>query len=74
MILLEIREYVRKHKQAALRDVAAKFDLTEGEAAQMLAHWERKGKIVRTGRNGGCGQNCSCCSAPCEATYRWTEN
>ena len=74
MILLEIKEYLQKRKQVSLRDIAAKFDLTEEAAAQMLAHWEDKGKITRTEKSGGCGQNCSCCSAPCGTTYRWTGN
>ncbi len=73
MILLEIKEYVRSHGQASLRDIAAGFDLTEAAAEEMLAHWVRKGKIERV-ENGCSCRSCKECSSPCEAVYRWKEN
>jgi len=71
MILLEIKEYLQTHKRASLGDIAAKFDLTEDAAKEMLAHWERKGKIVCA---KGCEKKCSCCSSPCGAVYHWKED
>jgi predicted ArsR family transcriptional regulator len=70
MILLEIKEYLRKRKQASLRDIAAKFDLTETAAEEMLAHWERKGKIAQAEKSCDC-RSCSQCSLPCGAVYVW---
>lgn len=73
MILLEIKEYLQTHKQASLQDIAVKFDLTEDAAKEMLAHWERKGKVFRSEKKKGCGKECSCCSSPCGAVYFWKE-
>ncbi len=73
MILLDIKEYVQSHGQASLKDIAAGFDLTEETAKEMLAHWERKGKIERVGNTCPCS-SCKECSAPCGAVYRWKEN
>ena len=72
MILLEIKEYLQKRGQASLRDIAAKFDLTEDAAGEMLAHWERKGKIARVEKSCGC-HSCSQCSEPCKAVYFWKQ-
>ncbi|MBO4643687.1 MAG: FeoC-like transcriptional regulator [Alphaproteobacteria bacterium] len=73
MILLEIKEYLKEQKRASLKDVATKFDLTEDVAKEMLAHWERKGKIAQA-EKAPCGKKCSCCSSPCGAMYFWKEN
>ena len=73
MILLEIKEYLQKHKQASLQDIISKFDLTEAAAKEMLAHWERKGKITRAEKTC-CGKKCSCCSSLCGAMYFWKED
>lgn len=74
MILLEIKEYLKRQKQASLQDVCVKFNLSEEAAKEMLAHWERKGKIERVEKK--CS-GCSCaksggeCVRPCGALYRW---
>lgn len=73
MILLEIKEYVQKQGQVSLRDIVAKFDLTEDAAKEMLLHWERKGKIARAEKRE-CEKKCSCCSSPCDAVYFWQKD
>lgn len=77
MILLDIKEYIRQHGQVSLQDVAVKFELTENAAAQMLTHWERKGKIERIGKKGcsccSCGSANGECASACGAVYQWKE-
>ncbi|MBR1777719.1 MAG: hypothetical protein IJ752_03935 [Alphaproteobacteria bacterium] len=75
MILLEIRDYVKEQGQVSLQDAAVKFDLPEETAAQMLAHWEKKGKIVQAEKT--CGACCSCSqktNRSCRTVYLWKES
>ncbi len=73
MILLEIKKYLQEQKQVSLQDIAAKFDLTENAAKEMLAHWERKGKLEQV-ETSCCEKKCSCCSSPCGTVFQWKED
>lgn len=74
MILLEIKEYLKRQKQASLQDVCVKFNLSEEAAKEMLAHWERKGKIERVEKSSfcrSCSKSVENCGFSCGILYRW---
>ena len=76
MILSEIKDYLQAQGQASLKDIADKFDLTESALQEMLAHWERKGKIGRLDSShcvNPCGQKCSSCPLQCLMIYQWKQ-
>ncbi len=76
MILSEIKEYLQSQKQASLKDMATKFDVSESALQEMLAHWERKGRIFRLENahcSNPCNQGCSSCPLQCLMIYQWKE-
>ncbi len=73
MILSDVRDYVREHGRASLRDIAVKFDLPETAVLEMLAHWERKGVIRRSAEVPPCGGKCAGCVLQCAAVFYWND-
>ncbi len=71
MKLGEIRNYVKKHKQAYAADVANHFDISQDAARFALDYWVKKGKVQTLGAS--CGSSCSGCGSAGEA-YQWVNN
>lgn len=68
MILSDIKAYVKERGRASLRDVAARFDVSEDAARGMLEHWERKG-VLRREKRAECSRACVSCALKCGAVY-----
>lgn len=75
MILSEVRDYLRRHGEVSLRDLALHFD-TDPEALRgMLEHWMRKGKVSRRGVRAACGNGgCTQCDPASVEIYAWGDN
>ena len=74
MILSEIRDYVRDRGQVTLQDIAVHFDTDPEALRSMLAHWIRKGKILRRSVSADCGSSCTQCDPTAVELYVWHEN
>ncbi len=76
MILSDVRDYLQKQGQASLKDICVKFDTPESAMEEMLAHWERKGRIRRMDSascGNPCGQKCADCPVQCRMIYQWID-
>lgn len=71
MILSELRDYLKTHKQAALLDMAHRFD-TDPEALRgMLDRWVDKGRVEKLPAGSTCGDGCCKCDPATLEIYEW---
>lgn len=75
MMLSEIKRYLMKHKSATLGDLAVHFDAEPAAMKGMLEHWMRKGRVLKSDVNTGCGKTCGkcCCDASVMELYEWMQ-
>ena len=73
MILTELRDYLRRHGQAAVYDLALHFDADPDAVRGMLGEWERRGKARRLPSGTACGGGCSKCDPAAVELYEWRE-
>ncbi|MEJ2632706.1 MAG: FeoC-like transcriptional regulator [Acidihalobacter sp.] len=83
--LFAVRDRLREEGEATASQLAAILHLPRGTVEDMLAHWQRRGRVepVVLGFGNGCasgcgGGACSSCSAPPVSAggvriYRWCE-
>lgn len=65
----DLRSYLRVKGQASLMDLTAHFGVAASLVEDLLAYWQRKGKILESRSVcGACAQNCGQV-----AFYRWQE-
>jgi len=73
MILSEIKQYLMKHKRVTLGDLARHFDIEPEAMKGMLGQWIRKGKVIKSDVQAGCGKTCGkCCDGTAMEIYAWT--
>jgi hypothetical protein len=72
MILSEFKAYFREVKSASLLEITQRFAIPTDVAHEILAIWQRKGKIVRA-ENSSCGSRCVKCSPLLIERYQWQE-
>ncbi|MBT3213674.1 MAG: LuxR family transcriptional regulator [Deltaproteobacteria bacterium] len=72
MILFEIRDYLRKHKNVSLGQLCEYFKSDEGAMEEMLGVWSRKGKLKTIQTTRLCG---GCSEKKCERDrlFQWIE-
>lgn len=71
MILGEIREYLKKRRDANLNEIANHFDISQAAACFALDYWIDKGKVTKT--SASCGSSCNSCNSAIE-NYQWIES
>lgn len=69
MSLRDIKTYLMEHQRATLTDLANHFRADPETLRPMLAHWERKGKVLHT-QLTACNQGCNCAEKGMEI-YEW---
>ena len=71
MILSQLKQYLVRAKVANVLALAKRFQ-TEPEIVQdMLAIWERKGKVRIAPMNSACGSRCQKCPPEATMMYQW---
>ncbi|MDJ0881384.1 MAG: FeoC-like transcriptional regulator [Gammaproteobacteria bacterium] len=70
MILKELKQYVRAHRQVSLTDIANHFDTEPDAVRGMLDFWIKKGKIQQY-TNRRCNTSCQCADQSNKEIYQW---
>jgi len=73
MILTEIRDYLRTHNQASLRDIALQFSMEQNALRPILEQWIVKGKIIKLPQGTACGGGCNSCEPETIEIFRWID-
>ena len=73
MILSELKGYLQERRQATLSDMALHFRAQPDAIREMLAVWERKGRVRRLPAPVGCGGSCTQCAPGAAEVYVWVE-
>jgi putative ferrous iron transport protein C len=73
MLLLELRDYVKKRNRVNLRELALHFQRDPDTLREILTHWLRKGVICRAPQPSGCGSRCGQCHPSVAEIYCWRE-
>lgn len=68
-MLIDIREFLRSRGVCTLHELSTHFKTAPDAMRGMLAHWQRKGKVVL--EHSGCNKGCSSCSPEQLEVYRW---
>ena len=73
MILLELRDYLKQVKRAALPDLARHFDTDASVLRDLLQRWERRGDVRKLESvSPKCG-SCQACGAADLEIYTWNK-
>ena len=70
MILSDIRDYLRTHRHAALRDMALRFGTDPDALRGMLDKWIAKGRVEKLPSGTACSGCCRCDPSATEV-YEW---
>jgi putative ferrous iron transport protein C len=71
VILAELKGYLEARGQATLADMALHFRSQPEAVRDMLAIWERKGRVRRIPAPAGCGGSCTQCDPAATEVYLW---
>lgn len=71
MILIQVRDYLRTHGQAPLRDMALTFDMEPDALKPLLEHWVDKGWVEKLPKGTACGGGCNACAPESIEIYSW---
>ena len=71
MILTQVRDYLKLHGQAPLRDMALAFNMDQQALKPMIDHWITKGKVEKLPEGTGCQGGCTACAPDTVEIYRW---
>ena len=73
MILIQLRDYLKQHRQAPLRDLALTFKMDEQALKPLIEHWVAKGKVEKMPPHTGCQGGCTACAPETIEIYRWID-
>jgi len=73
VILRDIREYLKKRKQATLADIALHVQSEPDAVRGMLQRLEQKGQVRRENIDLACGSSCDKCTPAAREIYFWIE-
>lgn len=71
MILSDLKGYLEARGQASLADMALHLRAEPDAVREMLAVWERKGRVRRAPTPVGCGGACTQCDPAAVEVYLW---
>jgi putative ferrous iron transport protein C len=71
VILAELKGYLEARGQATLADMALHFRSQPEAVRNMLAVWERKGRVRCLPAKAGCGSSCTQCDPATTEVYLW---
>jgi len=72
MILSDIRQYLQRHGEVSLADIALHFDSEPATVRAMLEVWIKKGRVQRRTATASCGTSCSQCDTAATEIYAWS--
>ncbi|MFA6700800.1 MAG: FeoC-like transcriptional regulator [Thiomicrospira sp.] len=75
MILLELKRYIRQHRQVAAQQLLHRFDISQDTLEDLIAPLLQQGHVYRQRSASGCDANChSGCRRVQEGeVYYWSE-
>lgn len=74
MILMEIKEYLRRHGAATLADIAHHVEADPEAVRGMLEQWVNRGYATKRPVAASCGTTCSHCEPERVEVYEWVSN
>jgi len=73
MILMEVRDYLRRSGRASLRDIALHVDAESAAVQGILDHLIQKGQVVHLQASSACGTSCCKCDIDAVEVYVWSK-
>jgi hypothetical protein len=74
MILTDVRDYLKQHGQAPLRDMALVFGMEQDTLRPLIEQWIAKGKVTKLPQGTACGGGCSSCAPQDIEIYQWVNS
>jgi putative ferrous iron transport protein C len=74
MILSELKEYMEQYRVVSMEDLVVHFDMDPNTLREMLAVWERKGKVRKVQDVEERCQQCAKCQILALELYEWLDN
>ncbi|WP_028583640.1 FeoC-like transcriptional regulator [Desulfogranum mediterraneum] len=71
MDLIQLKQYLKKRRVVALRDLAVHFDTEPSAVEPMVERWVQKGKVKKHAGNLGCTKGCCACDPATIVSYEW---
>ena len=68
-MLIALQEYLSGRGVCSLAEISQHFNTSPDAMRGMLAHWVRKGKLMKEA--SGCNKGCLSCSTEQLEIYRW---
>ena len=73
MILTQVRDYLKQHRQAPLKDMALTFNMDQQALKPLIEHWIAKGKVEKMPAGTGCQGGCTSCAPETIEIYSWID-
>ncbi len=74
MSLITLRNYLREKKVVTLDQLTQQFKCDAGIMKNMLAHWQRKGRLCRIDQKSACGKTCQGCQPKIVEVYQYQDS
>jgi putative ferrous iron transport protein C len=74
VILSDLSAYLQARGQATLTELALHLRAHPEAVREMLAVWERKGRVRRLPAPSGCGGACTRCGPGAAEVYQWVKD
>lgn len=72
-MLLSVRDYLKSQTSANLLEIARYLQQPVDLVRELLAHWERKGRVCQLARPAACGGRCQACPPEQAVIYQWVQ-
>ena len=73
MILVELKEHLKKTRTASLMALSSELHVEPGVIRELLNVWISKGKVRKCPQLPGCGTKCNKCNPLLTEFYQWLE-
>ncbi len=73
MIVTEVRDYLKMHGLAPLRDMAITFNMDQDALRPIVEQWIAKGKVKKLPQGTSCQGGCSSCAPETIEIYQWID-
>lgn len=71
MILSDVRQHIKIHRNVTLRDLMIRFDVDADALRGMLSILVAKGKVIKKSATTECGTGCCKCDSTLVEIYEW---